>query len=91
MSISSELEGLLEFLYVCPVGIVEFDNAGRVSLINPKAANLLASRLGFIDLEEFFPVLHEVAPDLVGRITASVSCWPLKLTGWQRSNPSSTA
>jgi PAS domain S-box-containing protein len=69
--VDQELEDLLEFLYVCPVGIVEFDNAGHVSRINPKAANLLASRLGFIDIEELFPILDAAAPDLVLLINAS--------------------
>ncbi len=37
----SELQGLLKFLYMAPVGVIQATIDGEIVLINPMAANLL--------------------------------------------------
>ncbi|NNM73161.1 sensor domain-containing diguanylate cyclase [Enterovirga aerilata] len=62
--LASESERLLEFLYVCPVGLVETDEAGEVSLMNPLAARLLMPIAAPASLANLFAALEPYAPDL---------------------------
>jgi PAS domain-containing protein len=39
--LADNLQDLLQFLYVCPVGLVSFDDDGVIDRINPHAINLL--------------------------------------------------
>ncbi len=64
-----ELEELLQFLYQCPVGLAEIDDAGTVRLINPAAARLLAPVRGDDDLAGLFGVLGRICPELVAVVT----------------------
>lgn len=66
---ASELEELLQFLYQCPVGLAEIDDAGAVRLINPAAARLLAPVRGDDDLTGLFGVLGRICPELVTVVT----------------------
>lgn len=59
-----ESERLLEFLYVCPVGLVEMNEAGAVSLMNPLAARLLMPIAPPSALANLFEALEPYAPDL---------------------------
>ncbi len=59
-----ELERLLQFFYQCPVGLLELDDAGTVTMINPAAARMLAPAFGSLDPTSFFPVLDQLAPEL---------------------------
>jgi Stage II sporulation protein E (SpoIIE) len=68
VSAGAELEGLLQFFYQCPVGLVEITDAGAVEKINPAAARMLASALAGDDLQELFPLLHRLAPQIVAAI-----------------------
>ena len=62
-------ERWLLLLYQFPVGVVVFDDTGRVELINPAAVRLLAPALASGDhLDEIFPVLGRIAPQLVESI-----------------------
>ncbi len=66
---SPELEELLEFLHVCPVGIIEIDNTGAVQRINPHAAGVIAETFGADELVDLSGLLQEVAPDLIPLVT----------------------
>jgi hypothetical protein len=68
VSVSDELQGLLQFFYQCPVGLMEITDAGAVEKINPAAARMLASALAGDDLRELFPLLRRLAPQIVAAI-----------------------
>jgi PAS domain S-box-containing protein len=59
-----ELQALLQFIYVCPVGLVAFDDEGAIRHINPGAVNLLASTFGVTDVSNIFSVLGGAWPEL---------------------------
>ncbi|UAJ12511.1 diguanylate cyclase [Polymorphobacter megasporae] len=61
---NSEHERLLEFLYACPVGLVEFDATGTISIINPHAMKHLLPLAGDRDPTNLFTMLQECAPEL---------------------------
>lgn len=65
-----EHEDLLQFLYQCPVGLVEVDDGGAVHRMNPAAARMLAPVRGTDDLSGLFGVLGRACPELVGAIVA---------------------
>jgi diguanylate cyclase (GGDEF)-like protein/PAS domain S-box-containing protein len=60
----SDHEALLEFLYVCPVGLMELAPDGAVELMNPRAANLLLPIAGASGIGNLFEALGRYAPDL---------------------------
>ncbi len=59
-----EEEKLLEFLYAAPVGLVEIDSSGTISLINPYAMKHLLPLAGTRDTANLFAMLDGVAPEL---------------------------
>ncbi|PTQ65449.1 PAS domain S-box-containing protein/diguanylate cyclase (GGDEF)-like protein [Sphingomonas sp. PP-CE-3G-477] len=61
--ISSE-EQLLEFLYACPVGLIECDIAGEIALMNPHAMQHLLPLAGARDPGNLFAALEQHAPEL---------------------------
>jgi Stage II sporulation protein E (SpoIIE) len=65
LSAGAELEGLLQFFYQCPVGLLEITDTGAIRKINPAAARMLASALAGDDLQDLFPLLHRLAPRIV--------------------------
>lgn len=61
---------LLEFMYACPVGLVEIDQAGDIAMINPHAMKHLlpiaaATRR---DMSNLFSTLEDCAPELRNRL-----------------------
>jgi diguanylate cyclase (GGDEF)-like protein/PAS domain S-box-containing protein len=62
--IVSAHEQLLEFLYACPIGIVEFDATGTVAMINPHAMKHLLPLAGARDPGNLFSMLEGCAPEL---------------------------
>ena len=62
--LAAENERLLEFLYSCPVGLVEMNRAGDVRLMNPIAAQLLLPVSDPSALSNLFLALEPYAPDL---------------------------
>jgi diguanylate cyclase (GGDEF)-like protein/PAS domain S-box-containing protein len=60
----AEHEALLQFLYLCPVGIIKFQASGQVELLNPKAAELLLPLTEIASLDNLFTVLDRWAPEL---------------------------
>jgi hypothetical protein len=57
-------EQLLEFLYACPVGLVEFDAMGTIMMINPHAMKHLLPVAGMRDPGNLFAMLEGCAPEL---------------------------
>jgi diguanylate cyclase (GGDEF)-like protein/PAS domain S-box-containing protein len=57
-------EELLQFFYLCPVGIVKFAPDGRIDMVNPLAAQLLMPLTRDAELENIFTVLSDWVPEL---------------------------
>lgn len=62
--LSAEYEALTQFLYLAPVGLVQTDGAGEVTLMNPIAAQLLMPLSRDGGLDNLFAALESVAPEL---------------------------
>ncbi len=62
--LDAEHERLLEFLYACPVGLVEFDATGAVSIINPHAMKHLLPLAGGRNPTNLFAMFEGCAPEL---------------------------
>ncbi len=67
-TLMDEYEGLMQFLYIAPIGLMQAMPDGEVLLVNPVCANLLMplSRTGSID--NLFDALEPLAPDLRHRV-----------------------
>ena len=61
---TEELEALLQFLYMAPVGLVQTSITGEIVMINPLSAQLLMPLSRHGDLSNLFTALESVAPDL---------------------------
>jgi len=64
MSDASGEEQLLEFLYACPVGLIECDAAGDISLMNPHAMQHLLPLAGPRGADNLFTAFERHAPEL---------------------------
>jgi Stage II sporulation protein E (SpoIIE) len=64
MSTGGELERMYRFFYLCPVGLVEVDNAGTVQHVNPAAVRMLTPADGDLPAHDLVPVLDRLAPGL---------------------------
>ncbi len=65
---STEAENLLQFLYLTPVGVVKFDAAGAVDLMNPVAASLLQAVAPGGALTDIYRATAPLLPDLAARV-----------------------
>jgi diguanylate cyclase (GGDEF)-like protein/PAS domain S-box-containing protein len=61
---AAEHEALIQFLYLAPVGLVQADTDGAITLINPISAQLLMPLSRDGGLDNLFTALQDVAPDL---------------------------
>ncbi|WP_076070758.1 sensor domain-containing diguanylate cyclase [Sphingomonas montana] len=59
-------EQLLEFLYACPVGLIECDAMGEIALMNPHAMQHLLPLAGARNAGNLFDALERHAPELRG-------------------------
>jgi diguanylate cyclase (GGDEF)-like protein len=59
-----ENQALLQFLYACPSGLVEFDGNGTIAIINPAAMNLLMPIVGRPPVTNLFQIMDGCAPEL---------------------------
>ena len=57
-------EGLLEFLYLTPAGIVKFAVDGMIDMANPAAAQLLMPLATDGDMSNLYRLLRSIVPDL---------------------------
>lgn len=62
--LEAEITALLQFLYACPAGLVEFSAAGAIGMINPAAMGLLLPIAGRPFVANLFDVLEGCAPEL---------------------------
>ena len=59
-----ELSNLMQFLYTCPVGLVDFDASGAIGLMNPKAMQLMQLLAAPSRLSNFFSAFESCGPEL---------------------------
>ncbi|GGE82537.1 sensor domain-containing diguanylate cyclase [Sphingomonas prati] len=64
MADGSSEEQLLEFLYACPVGLIECDTSGAIAVMNPHAMQHLMPLAGSRDVCNLFSALEQHAPEL---------------------------
>jgi diguanylate cyclase (GGDEF)-like protein/PAS domain S-box-containing protein len=62
------LEALTEFLYIAPVGLMQFRMDGAVQIANPLAAQLLMPLAPGGDLTDAFSALSPLVPDLARQV-----------------------
>ncbi|MET0271137.1 MAG: sensor domain-containing diguanylate cyclase [Sphingomonas sp.] len=62
-------EALLEFLYACPVGLIECDLAGEITMMNPHAMQHLLPLAGMHDAGNLFAAFERHAPELRNMVT----------------------
>lgn len=70
MSDRSSEEELLEFLYACPVGLIECDSSGAIAMMNPHAMQHLLPLAGARDPGNLFAALEHHAPELRSIVAA---------------------
>jgi diguanylate cyclase (GGDEF)-like protein/PAS domain S-box-containing protein len=70
MSEKSSEEQLLEFLYACPVGLIECDLDGEIAMMNPHAMQHLLPLAGPRDASNLFAALEQHAPELRSLVAA---------------------
>lgn len=63
----AEHEALIQFLYLAPVGLVQTNAQGDVTMLNPVAAQLLMPLSQDGSLDNLFTALEKVAPELRAR------------------------
>jgi diguanylate cyclase (GGDEF)-like protein/PAS domain S-box-containing protein len=71
--LEGEHEALLDFIYLCPLGILQLDAVGQVEIANPTASQLLLQLAPGGDLGNLFAVMDAVDPELrvlTGSLTA---------------------
>ena len=62
--LETENAALLQFLYACPAGLVEFSATGAIGMVNPAAMGLLLPIAGRPFVVNLFDVLEGCAPEL---------------------------
>ncbi|TCP65808.1 sensor domain-containing diguanylate cyclase [Sphingomonas sp. PP-CE-1G-424] len=70
MSDTSSEEQLLEFLYACPVGLIECDATGEIGMMNPHAMQHLLPLAGPRDPGNLFAAFEQHAPELRSIVAA---------------------
>jgi diguanylate cyclase (GGDEF)-like protein/PAS domain S-box-containing protein len=60
----SNEEQLLEFLYACPIGLIECNAAGEIAMLNPHAMQHLLPLAGMRNSGNLFAALEKHAPEL---------------------------
>lgn len=63
-------EQLLEFLYIAPVALIQFDNEGMVKMANPRVAQLFNRYAPGGYFANFYSFLRDFLPDLEKEITS---------------------
>ena len=62
--IQLELESLLQFLYLCPVGVIRLTCSGQIEMMNAKATQLLMPIARELSLGNVFELFSDYAPEL---------------------------
>ena len=66
-------DALLELLYAAPIGLLQFDEDGGITLVNPTAAQLLLPLSGGVRLDNFYTLLDGLLPSLRAQVLGSQS------------------
>ena len=66
----AELADLLQFLYVCPAGLVEVAPNGSIGMMNPLALQLLMPLAANLQMTNFFTIMDPYAPELKNLVEA---------------------
>lgn len=66
-----EFQQLLQFLYLCPVGLLEFHSDGTVIHLNPEAVNLLSRTLEATQFDNIYVTLEQQWPGLAVLVQAT--------------------
>jgi signal transduction histidine kinase len=69
--IAAEYEALLQFVYLAPVGVVQFGNEGDIDMMNPMSAQLLMPLTRDGMLTNLLDAIEGVAPELRTMVAAS--------------------
>lgn len=67
---AQELEALLQFMYLAPVGLMQVRPDGEVVMMNPRCAQWLMPLAPAGQLDNLFQALGTLAPDLAQRVAA---------------------
>ncbi len=70
MTYTSGEEELLEFLYACPIGLIECNAAGEIGLMNPHAMQHLLPLAGPRGVSNLFSACEDHAPELKSLVEA---------------------
>jgi len=70
---AQELQDLRQFFYQYPVGLFEIDDDGLVYKVNPAAVAMLAPAIGSGDLAKLFPILDQLAPQMISVISQDLA------------------
>lgn len=70
MNATASEEQLLEFLYACPVGLIECDATGEIGMMNPHAMQHLLPLAGARDAGNLFAAMEQHAPELRSIVAA---------------------
>ncbi len=62
--LEAELSNLMQFLYSCPIGLVDFDATGAIGLMNPKAMQLMKLMPATPQVSNLFTVFESCGPEL---------------------------
>jgi diguanylate cyclase (GGDEF)-like protein len=73
MAAASNEAHLLEFLYACPIGLIECDAAGEIAMINPHAMQHLLPLAGSRDAGNLFAAFEQHAPEVRNMVAAFAS------------------
>lgn len=81
-ALHDEHQDLLQFLYQFPVGVIDMDDDGVVSTINPAASRLLTVEAGPDEsVVTPLPILTRLAPDLFGKVETNPDLFGMIATG----------
>ena len=66
MTIDLERENadLMQFLYACPVGLIDIAHDGTIGMMNPMAMQLLLPLASTMSIVNFFDIMESCAPEL---------------------------
>lgn len=67
---AADLEELLQFLYMLPVGVMRFAPDGSIDLMNPMVSQLLLPLLAAPRLDNIFDMFAHLCPELRGKVAA---------------------
>ncbi len=60
----AEVSSLMQFLYACPIGLVDFDASGTIGMMNPKAMQLMQMVAPRTQVSNLFAAFEACGPEL---------------------------